>query len=195
MIPVLRETTLASDHFERLYARRPDPWRLASSDYERAKYAATLAALPRARYARGFEIGCAIGVFTAELAARCDDLLAVDPVAEALAQARARAEGLGSVRFRRLSVPAEWPSERFDLIVLSEVIDYLGRADVVALADRVLDTLDPGGDMILVHWVGKKPEPSPDEASDRFLVRVGPGVRILRQERNADYRLDLLRRL
>ena len=32
-------------YFERLYARDPDPWRFATSEYERDKYAATLAAL------------------------------------------------------------------------------------------------------------------------------------------------------
>ena len=33
-------------YFEQLYASDPDPWRFATSDYERDKYAATLDALP-----------------------------------------------------------------------------------------------------------------------------------------------------
>ena len=37
--------SLPADYFAAIYARDPDPWRFAESDYERAKYAATLAAL------------------------------------------------------------------------------------------------------------------------------------------------------
>ena len=192
----MRQDTLGRDHFEALYAARPDPWRLATSDYERAKYAATLAALPRPRYARGFEVGCAIGILTAQLGRRCDDLLAVEPVASALAEARARNADQPHIRLAPLFVPAQWPSETFDLVVLSEVVDYLGARDVAALAGRVAATTEPGGDVILVHWVGKKRRaPSGDEASDRFIAEALPAFTVLRQERNADYRLDLLRRL
>jgi predicted TPR repeat methyltransferase len=192
----VRQETLGQEHFEALYAARPDPWRLATSDYERAKYAATLAALPRARYARGFEIGCALGILTAELGRRCDDLLAVDPVETALAQARARNADQPQVRFAPMFVPAQWPDERFDLIVLSEVIDYLGEADVVALARRVVDGLEQGGDIVMVHWIGKKRgPPTGDEASDRLIAAAGGALATLRQERNPDYRLDVLRRI
>ncbi|RYB02094.1 SAM-dependent methyltransferase [Lichenibacterium ramalinae] len=192
----MRRDTLGPDHFEALYAARPDPWCLASSDYERAKYAATLAALPRHRYARGFEVGCAIGILTAELGRRCADLLAVEPVAAALAEARARNAGQPHIRFAGMFVPGQWPAEPFDLVVLSEVIDYLGADDVEALAGRVLATLAPGGDVVMVHWVGKKRgPPTGDEASDRFVAAAGPALRVLRQDRNPDYRLDVLRRV
>ena len=191
----MRRDTLGRDHFEALYAARPDPWRLATSDYERAKQAATLAALPQARYARGFEVGCALGILTAELGRRCDALLAVEPVWAALDQARARNADQPQIRFEPLLVPGEWPSGRFDLVVLSEVIDYLGADDVAALADRVAGALDRGGDVVMVHWVGKKRgPPSGEEASDRFIAAAGDRLAVLRAERNADYRLDVLRR-
>ncbi len=143
------------------------PWRLATSDYERAKYAATLAALPRPRYARGFEVGCALGLLTAELGRRCDDLLAVEPVAAALAAARARNADQPHIRFAPLFVPGEWPDERFDLVVLSEVIDYLGAEDVDGAGRRASPARSSrGGDVVMVHWVGKKRgPPSGDEAS------------------------------
>jgi hypothetical protein len=176
----VRRDTLGRDHFEALYAARPDPWRLATSDYERAKSSATLAALPRPRYARGFEVGCALGVLTAELGRRCDDLLAVEPVAAALDAAAAR--------------NADQPHIRF--APMSEVIDYLGAADVAALAARVAGALERGGDVVMVHWIGKKRgPPSGDEASDRFVAAAGGALAVLRAERNPDYRLDLLRRV
>ena len=192
----VRRDTLGREHFEALYAARPDPWRLATSDYERAKYAATLAALPRAHYARGFEVGCALGILTAELGRRCDDLLAVDPVEAALSEARVRNVDQPHIRFAPMMVPAQWPHQTFDLVVLSEVIDYLGAEDVVALARRVVDGLEQGGDVVLVHWVGKKRgPPTGDEASDRFIAAAGRALVVIRQERNPDYRLDVLRRV
>lgn len=194
-VPVRRET-LGQGHFEALYAARPDPWGLATSDYERAKYAATLAALPRARYARGFEVGCALGILSGELGRRCDDLLAVEPVAVALMAAQARNADQPHIRFAPMMVPAQWPEGSFDLLVLSEVIDYLGAEDVVVLARRVVDGLEQGGDVVMVHWVGKKRgPPSGEEASDRFIAAAGRSLAVRRQERNADYRLDVLTRL
>lgn len=191
----MRRDTLGRDHFEALYAARPDPWHLATSDYERAKYAATLAALPRPRYAHGFEIGCAIGVLTGELGRRCDDLLAVEPVDSARAEAAERNRDQAHIRFAALFVPDQWPSGRFDLIVVSEVIDYLGADDVRLLAARMGASLEPGGDVVMVHWVGKKRgSGSGDEASDRFIAAARSELAVVRQERNADYRLDVLRR-
>ena len=192
----MRQDTLPLGHFEALYANRPDPWRLASSDYERGKYAATLAALPRPHYAHGFEIGCAIGVFTAALAQRCERLLAAEPVDAALAQARQRNVDNPHVRFARLFVPKQWPPDRFDLIVVSEVLDYLGERDIATLGTRVGASLEAGGDLILVHWVGKKNGPSGgDEAADRLIAALRADVVVLKAERNLRYRLDLLRRM
>ncbi len=190
----MRRDTIALTHFEDLYAARPDPWRLASSDYEQAKYAATLAALPRPHYAHGLEIGCAIGILTRQLGNRCADLLAIEPVDSALSEARRRNATSPWIRFASMFVPGQWPEGAFDLIVLSEVIDYLGEADVVTLARKVSASLMPNGDTIMVHWVGKKRgRHGEHEASDRFIAEAA-GLQILRQDRNADYRLDVLRR-
>ena len=118
------------------------------------------------------------GILTAELGRRCDDLLAVEPVAAALDEARARNADQPHIRFAPMFVPAQWPEESFDLVVLSEVIDYLGAEDVVALARRVCAALEPGGDVVLVHWVGKKRgPPAGDEASDRFIAAAGGALR------------------
>ena len=83
-----RTRTLDPAYFDALYALDPDPWKFASSAYERKKYAVTLAAMPKPRYARGLEIGCSIGVLTRELAARCDAILGVDVAQAPLTGAR-----------------------------------------------------------------------------------------------------------
>lgn len=187
------ERSLGAGYFEAIYARDPDPWRFATSGYEREKYAATLAALPRPRYARAFEIGCSIGVLTAQLAARCDRLLAVDAAETPLAAARAGCAGLPGVEFRRMAVPGQWPEGRFDLILLSEVVYYLDAADGVRLARRVARSLAPGGEALLVHWTGETDYPlSGDAAAEGFITAAG--LPVIRQQRAERYRLDLLRR-
>lgn len=192
----MREDTLPLSHFEAIYARGEDPWGFASRRYEQEKYAATLAALPRARYRNAFEVGCSIGVFTAMLAERCDALLAVEPVNAALAAARERNRAKSHIRFASMFVPVEWPDEHFDLVVLSEVIDYLGAEDIRRLAERLRLGLLPGGDCLLVHWVGKKRGASrhPQEASEILIAALADIAPVTTQHRNADYRLDLLTR-
>ncbi len=116
--------SLGRAYFEDLYASDADPWRFATSGYEREKYDATLAALPKARYASGLEIGCSIGILTRRLAARCDRLLATDIAEEPLREARRRSADAPWVEFDRSAAPSEWPEGTFDLIVLSEVVYY-----------------------------------------------------------------------
>ena len=65
-------------YFDELCRRSDDPWRLREGWYERRKRSLTLALLPRPRYRNAFEPGCANGELTAELATRCDALLAAD---------------------------------------------------------------------------------------------------------------------
>lgn len=186
------ETSIPPTYFEEMYDRDPDPWRFAQSPYEQEKYAATLAALPRQRYAAGLEVGCSIGVLTRQLAGHCDALLSLDVAESALERARAHCTDRPHVRFERRRVPGEWPMGRFDLILLSEVVYYLDRDDVRRLAARVDAAATPGADILLVHWLGETHYPlSGDEAADAFIEaskaeRVG-------QRREEAYRLDILR--
>ena len=117
--------SLPPAYFDEVYRANEDPWGFETSPYEREKYAATLAALPRAHYARAFEIGCSLGVLTEQLAGRCGHLLAVDVADAPLQRARQRCAHLPQVVFERLRVPEEFPAPAaFDLIVVSEVGYY-----------------------------------------------------------------------
>ncbi len=184
---------LGAAFFERLYDGADDPWSFATSPYENAKYDDSLAALGP-HYARAFEIGCSVGVLTRRLAERCGDLLAVDVSARALAHARDRCAGIAHLRFARLDVPAEFPGELFDLIVLSEVAYYWSDERFALARERIAAALDPGGELLLVHFL-------PHVAGH---VRGGDAVheafsrdpRFARAHghRAERYRLDLLRR-
>lgn len=184
-------TSLPAGYFDALYAADPDPWRFASSEYERSKYAATLAALPRARFEAGLEVGCSIGVLTRQLMARCDALLAVDASELALRQARERCAGLQGLRFARMQVPEEWPSGSFDLMLFSEVLYYLDHPDLMRVAQNARAGMRAGGAVLLVHYVLATDYPnSGDGASEAFIA--ASGMRVSLRQRAQAYRLDLL---
>jgi len=187
--------TLKPDHFDALYAANPDPWNFAASPYERAKYTLTLDAIPKSRSRSALEVGCSIGVLTRLLALRCDSLLAVDAAQAPLVEARRRCADLPGVRFEQMFVPEQWPGGVFDLILLSEVVYYLSREDVGRLATSVTHSLAPVGSVILVHWTGSTDYPlSGDEAVALFIERMGSLWVVRREDRYAEFRLDVLSR-
>lgn len=183
--------TLPPDYFEQLYSRDIDPWRFRSSAYEREKYAATIAALRGRRYGAALEVGCSIGVLSALLAPHCTTLTAIDASPTAIAEASASIAAPSNVSFDVRTVPDEFPDGRFDLIVLSEVLYYFSRPDLMRLAAKCLAAASPDGDLLLCHWLGETDYPLPGrDASELFaeaiLTRM-PHRTILRDE---TYRLE-----
>ena len=141
--------------FEELYRADPDPWSFATSWYEQRRYDVTVACLPEPRYGRAFEPGCAIGELTRRLATRCDELLAIDAAPTAVAEATARCRPLRNVRIRLGQMPADWPTGRFDLVVLSEIGYYFAPGPLAELRDVAVASLEPGGHLVAVHWLGR----------------------------------------
>lgn len=188
--------SLPPAYFEAVYQANADPWHFETSPYEHAKYAATLAALSQAQYKRVFEIGCSLGVLTAQLAPHCGSLLAVDVAEAALAKARARCAGLPQVDIRRMQVPEEFPEGPFDLILVSEVGYYWSWSALEQAAAAILTALPVGGQLLLVHWTPQVHDYPlmGDQVHDYFLQRTeahGPWRHLLAQ-RQETYRLDLL---
>jgi SAM-dependent methyltransferase len=184
--------SLDARYFERKYASDADPWDFATSAYEAEKYRATLDALPSDRFARGFEIGCSIGVLSAQLAERCDSLLSVDVSDRALEQARERCSELHNVRFARMSVPHEFPPESFDLVMVSEVGYYWSSEDLARAIDRIASAAAGGGTIVLVHYtpfVDEYPQTG-DAVHAAFLsdARFEAGL----SKRAERYRIDVL---
>ena len=187
--------SLPAGYFDALYARDPDPWGFEVSAYEDAKYRATLEALPRLFYPRALEIGCSIGVLTAQLAPRCGALTAIDTAHSALERARRRCAAFEHVTFSLGHVPGDWPEGSYDLILLSEVVYYLERRDVRRLAGHIRRSLAPGGHVLLVHWIGETDYPlSGDAAAECLIGCLGTATRVTRQDRTSAYRLDLMQK-
>lgn len=181
--------TIPAAYFEDKYQSDIDPWQFRSSEYEREKYQATIAALSRSHYVRALEVGCSIGVLTRLLAPRCDGLVAIDASATALAAAQESAPA--NVTFEVGTLPQDFPPGPFDLIVLSEVLYYFVEADLQRVAALCLDALAPGGEMIACHWLGETNYPLTGEAaSESFAKAVAVRLPIRVPLRDQVYRLE-----
>ncbi len=143
------------ESFDRMYRREGDPWDFADSDYEQHRYRCSIQALHRVRYRRCFEPGCSIGVLTAKLADRCDEVIACDASAAAIEAARHRLAAHTNVELHTATLPEWWPTGRFDLVVFSELGYYWDVAELEPLVDRLADTVEPGGELLAVHWLGE----------------------------------------
>ncbi len=184
--------SIPADYFSRMYAGSADPWGFRSRWYEQRKRDVTLAALSRPRYRRAFEPGCSIGVLTAGLATRCDEVLATDVDERALTAAQTALAQDDHVRCERLAVPEQWPDGVFDLVVVSELGYYLDAGALELMLDRVVESLAPRGTLLACHWrhpVAEYPATG-DEVHERMLAR--PELTSAVRHEEEDFRLDLL---
>ena len=79
-------------------------------------------------------------------------MLSCDLAAAAVKATAARTPDLGQVRVEQRDIPRQWPSGRFNLIVLSEVLYYFGDHDLAQVLDHAVASLEPDGTLLAVHW-------------------------------------------
>jgi SAM-dependent methyltransferase len=178
-------------YFDEVYRQSDDPWGLHTHFYEARKRAILLASLPRPRYRSVFEPACATGALTAELAQRCDALLASDMNESAVDRTRKLVGHLPHVAVQRLTVPSQWPEQPFDLIVVSEFLYYLPADHIGRLCTRIRSGLMPDGTVAACHW--KRPIDASIPRGDRLHETVGAQLRLhqLVHHDEADFVLDV----
>jgi SAM-dependent methyltransferase len=182
--------TATVERFERLYQGSPDPWGYRTSDYEREKYATTLAALPERSPGLCLEVGCSIGVFTGLLAACCEHVVAIDFSLGALRLARRHLQGVGNVDLLRAGFPEETPPGSWDLIVCSEVLYYLQEPALDEAVGWLEAQLAYGASVLAVSWrgVGREEPLLGDEVHDRLARQLASWHAL--DARQDGYRLD-----
>ena len=185
----------APEAFENRYRADPDPWRFATSSYERERYAVTMNTLSGDRYTNAFEPGCSIGELTALLAPRCDRLLATDVSPTAVERARERCAGYDNVRVECGDLRTVALDTSLDLIVLSELAYYFEVAQLEVISHRLAAALGAGGTLLAVHWLGESVDHvlRGDEAHG-VLMRSLP-LRHVVAQRHPGFRLDLWMRV
>lgn len=147
-------TSSRKDRFDALFTANPDPWDFETSSYEREKRADTIAALDGRRFRRGLEIGCATGVLTRDLAAKCSQIVGIDVSERALSIANDRLRRCPNIDLRQGEIPSDWPDGSFDLIVFSEVLYFLDEQEVTSSSVRAYQSLAEDGVILLVNWLG-----------------------------------------
>ncbi|WP_341958399.1 class I SAM-dependent methyltransferase [Pseudomonas sp. RC10] len=145
--------SLPADYFDELFADSDDPWAFRTRWYEQRKRDLTLAALPRQRYERIFEPGCANGELSLRLAERCDELVCMDMSARAVELARKRLKPFARSTVIEGCLPEDWPEGTFDLIVVSEWAYYLAPALFVQVIEKIVAHLTPNGTVLACHWL------------------------------------------
>ncbi|OSP54373.1 methyltransferase [Pseudoruegeria sp. SK021] len=139
------------DHLQGLYANSHDPWGFEHSAYEQAKFKATRAALSRHRYQSAFELGCGNGQLARHMAEIAFRYTGMDAVGKALDAARV---AVPTGRFVRGFYPCDLPDDRFDLVILSEILYFLDEASLRHLASDIAGKW-PLAEVICVTWLGR----------------------------------------
>ena len=182
------------EDFEARYRADPDPWSYESSDYERAKYAATLKACGAGPAASALELGASVGVFTELVAPRCLSLTTVDAAPTAVAIARRRLAGYPHVTVLIGEIPHAIPPAAYDLVIASEILYYLTPEVLDRTLERLRGCLVTGGRLVAVHW--RPPGPERPFSADEVHARLHeqPWLRSVHSHSTPDYLLDVLER-
>lgn len=181
----------AAAHFDSLFADNAEPWGFWSRWFAQRKRALTLACLPSPRYQSGYEPGCANGELSAALAGRCECLLVSDGSDHAVALARKRLKAFTNVAVAKAWVPAGWPGQTFDLIMLSEFLFYVTLSVPDGIAAQVLATLSLVGTVLASRW--RHPVPHSEISGDEAHEHLTRCLKLptLRRALEPDMRLDV----
>ena len=104
------------------------------------------------------------------------------------------AAGVASVRVGQAALPDAVPVEPVDLAIFSEVLYYHDDATVSATLDRTLATLEPGGDVAVVHWRGRPAEAPRDAAATHLMLHARPEITQVVEHVDDGFVLLVLRR-
>jgi SAM-dependent methyltransferase len=156
------------------------------------KYDLTVAALPRDRYRRGFEPGCATGSLTARLADRVDELVAWDRNARAVAATSARCSDLSNVWAEEGRLP-DWPAGTMDLVVFSEILCYFDPDTIERILNDAADRLEPDGHLVGCHYRPRVPQHAVVGDEVHRLIHAGPWQAVV-QHREVDFVLEVFER-
>jgi len=149
--------------FDRLYAEAEEhePWGAGSPRYryQRGKYDALVALLPRGRrFRRSLDIGCGTGLLADRLAAHSDEVVGIDVSAVAIERAREWSASRPGLRFMQADLLALDPAHYhgFDLVVVADAIYYLppdalDDAGLKSLVSRLARLLTPDGILLLAN--------------------------------------------
>ncbi|WP_404862903.1 class I SAM-dependent DNA methyltransferase [Georhizobium sp. MAB10] len=177
------------DGFENLFQCDPDPWDYETSAFEAHKRSVLLRHAGLSPRGRVLELACANGVTTQALMNVGLRVTALDGSLTAISQAQARLGKISRLRLLHANLPEGMPKERFDLIVVSEIVYYLGSIAARQLAKSVANRVSPGGRVVVLHHHVNFPDASvnPEHAHRDFVRLLRKRMTLVRSARTGRF--------
>jgi LmbE family N-acetylglucosaminyl deacetylase len=182
-------------HFDAMFQKSSDPWGYDSVAYEADRFRRTIAALDGKHFESALELGCANGALTAQLINCCTTLVATDTAQAALDAARKRLSGRNGVDFRLGKLPDDLPEGRYDLIVLSDMLYYLGLQGVVRLMALLQTRAKPVCRIVMTNYLGETDCALSGEMAAEIALAHASGWAIVHASRTEQLRIDVLERI
>ncbi|GAB3675684.1 class I SAM-dependent methyltransferase [Salinisphaera aquimarina] len=137
--------------FEAKFRALGDPWQTFTARDEAIKRERIVRALGNRPVARLLELGSGNGSNSQRLAARALRLDACDGSASATALTRQALAGHRHAYAWQIALPAALPGDRYDAVVIAELLYYLSPRNMHRLARDVAAVLTPSGTLVLAH--------------------------------------------
>lgn len=137
-------------YFEHIY-RDEDPYRTRIDPEGDQKRDDIVRALDGRHFRRGLELGSGEGTLALRYADRVDELTLTDISSRALARARQRLADSPHVSTRRLDFVADPLPGTYDLVVCQESLVYTRLEDLPVVRDKIVEALEDGGTLVLLH--------------------------------------------
>ncbi|WP_174286691.1 class I SAM-dependent methyltransferase [Sphingomonas bacterium] len=174
-------TPITLDGFDAKFTDNADPWATFTDADEALKRSAILHAIGPGPMGRVLEVAAGNGSNSAAIAPRTLRLDATEATASGTALV-ARAIRFRGARARasQLSVPGRLPRDRYDIVVVAELLYYLSPIAMAQTARDVAAVLRPGGKLVLAHHRIDFPDFAQHAASiqHRFLAASGSAWRV-----------------
>tara|TARA_B100000949_G_scaffold73801_1_gene65825 strand:- start:938 stop:1537 length:600 start_codon:yes stop_codon:yes gene_type:complete len=180
----MRRGAISLAGFAEKFDADADPWDTWSARYEAVKRGALAKAIGAGRFGRGIELAAGNGSNTPMIAQHTRRLIATEGTRSGTELVRQVAADLPRVRVVHHDVAARLPGNAFDLIVIAELLYYLGPQPFAMLAAEVSRTLVPGGRLVLLHHAENFPDRARSAARVHrdFMARLG-GVPMKKRHR------------
>jgi len=183
-----------------------DPWNYETSSMERERFTKQTELLDAVRgdrvFTSGLEIGCAEGLYTEVIAARCKTLQVLDFSPTALERTQRRREWPDAVRFDTFDVRNDRIPGTYDLIVIAGVLEYFSRPSTFYKVRANLCAALRSGGIMLLETTRVNPVVE-DAWWSRFLIRgkwinsfvsEGPGLTLISSASTEDYVISIFRK-
>jgi SAM-dependent methyltransferase len=141
--------------------RQLDPF---GREHHRGDIDAAVSLLPDVRYGICLDVGTGLGHYAERVAPLCDQVIGIDVCRTAIRRARTRVHRVPNLVFRRGNIRRVTGTPGpVDLIILGDMLYYLGDLEFPAQFERIVDNivsvLNPGGRILMSHHVSpERPE-------------------------------------